>query len=57
VVIAGFPLLAVQPARTCGGRSLLPAAHARAVTTPLFTRGYRLATAATAIVLQYTAPL
>lgn len=57
VVIAGFLILAVRPGRACWDRSLLPAALAHAVTTLLFMWGNRLTSAATAIFLQYTAPL
>lgn len=57
LVIVAFLLLAVRPARHCYDRSLLPAALAHGITTLLFMWGNKLTTAATAIFLQYTAPL
>ena len=57
VVIASFMALAVRPALTLFDRSLLPAALAHGLTTVLFMWGNKLTTAATAIFLQYTAPL
>ncbi len=57
LVIATFLLAAVRPPRVCWDRSLIPAAVAHAVTTLLFMFGNKLASAATAIFLQYTAPL
>ena len=57
LVIVVFLLLAVRPARQCYDRSLLPAALAHGITTLLFMWGNKLTTAATAIFLQYTAPL
>ena len=57
VVIALFMALAVRPALRLFDRSLLPAALAHGLTTVLFMWGNKLTTAATAIFLQYTAPL
>lgn len=57
LVIAVFLALAVRPARRCWDRSLVPAAFAHAVTTLLFMWGNKLTSAATAIFLQYTAPI
>lgn len=57
LVIVVFLALAVRPARQLYTRALLPAAAAHAVTTLLFMWGNKLTTAATAIFLQYTAPL
>ena len=56
-VIALFLGLAVRPPRRCWNVGLLPAALAHAVTTLLFMWGNKLTSAATAIFLQYTAPL
>jgi len=57
LVIVAFLALAVRPARACYDRRLLPAALAHGVTTLLFMWGNKLTTAATAIFLQYTAPI
>jgi len=57
VVIVLFMVLAVRPRLALFDRSLLPAALAHGVTTILFMLGNKLTTAATAIFLQYTAPL
>ncbi|MGE3772933.1 MAG: DMT family transporter [Gammaproteobacteria bacterium] len=57
VVIVAFMTLAVRPALRLFDRTLLPAAVAHAATTILFMLGNKLTTAATAIFLQYTAPL
>ena len=57
LVISVFLALAVRPALRLFDRSLLPAAVAHAVTTLLFMWGNKLTTGATAIFLQYTAPL
>lgn len=57
VVIAIFLMLVIRPPRPCWDRALLPAALAHAVTTLLFMWGNKLASAATAIFLQYTAPI
>lgn len=57
LVIVAFLALAVRPAYSLYTRALLPAAAAHAVTTLLFMWGNKLTTAATAIFLQYTAPL
>lgn len=57
LVIVIFLVCAVRPARQCYDRRLLPAALAHGVTTLLFMWGNKLTTAATAIFLQYTAPL
>lgn len=57
VVIAVFMVLAVRPALALFDRRLLPAAFAHGLTTILFMWGNKLTTAATAIFLQYTAPL
>jgi DME family drug/metabolite transporter len=57
VVIVLFMALVVRPRRAVFDRSLLPAALAHGVTTILFMLGNKLTTAATAIFLQYTAPL
>jgi drug/metabolite transporter, DME family len=56
-VIALFLYLAVRPPKACWDRTLIPAALAHAATTLLFMWGNKLASAATAIFLQYTAPL
>jgi drug/metabolite transporter, DME family len=57
VVIVAFMVVAVRPRLAVFDRSLLPAALAHGVTTILFMLGNKLTTAATAIFLQYTAPL
>lgn len=57
VVIVVFMTLAVRPALACFDRRVLPAALAHGLTTVLFMWGNKLTTAATAIFLQYTAPL
>ncbi len=57
LVIVAFLALLVRPARRCWTARLLPAALAHAVTTVLFMWANKLTTAATAIFLQYTAPL
>ena len=57
LVIVVFLALAVRPPRRLYTRALVPAAAAHAVTTLLFMWGNKLTTAATAIFLQYTAPL
>jgi drug/metabolite transporter (DMT)-like permease len=57
VVIVAFMSLAVRPAWRLFDRSVIPAALAHAATTLLFMWGNKLTTAATAIFLQYTAPL
>ena len=57
VVIVAFMVVAVRPRLAVFDRSLLPAALAHGVTTVLFMLGNKLTTAATAIFLQYTAPL
>ena len=57
LVIAVFLTLVVRPPRACWDRQLLPAALAHAVTTLLFMWGNKLTSAATAIFLQYTAPI
>lgn len=57
VVIVLFLGLAVRPRLAVFDRSLLPAALAHGITTILFMLGNKLTTAATAIFLQYTAPL
>ena len=57
VVITLFLLIAVRPSRQCWDRKLVPAAVAHAVTTILFMVGNKLTSAATAIFLQYTAPV
>ena len=56
-VIALFLLVAVRPPRVCWDRKLVPAALAHGITTLLFMWGNKLTAAATAIFLQYTAPL
>ena len=56
-VIALFLLVAVRPPRICWDRALIPAALAHGITTLLFMWGNKLTAAATAIFLQYTAPL
>ncbi len=57
LVISIFLLLVIRPPRQCWDRQLLPAALAHAATTLLFMWGNKLTNAATAIFLQYTAPL
>lgn len=57
LVIALFLGLVVRPPKACWNRQLLPAAVAHAVTTVLFMFGNKLTSAATAIFLQYTAPI
>lgn len=57
LVIVIFLALAVRPALRHFDRRLLPAALAHGVTTLLFMWGNKLTTAATAIFLQYTAPI
>ncbi len=57
VVIVLFMAIVVRPALRLFDRTLLPAALAHAVTTLLFMLGNKMTTAATAIFLQYTAPL
>lgn len=57
LVIVGFLGLVVRPPRACWDRQLLPAAVAHAITTLLFMWGNKLTSAATAIFLQYTAPV
>ena len=57
LVIAVFLMLAVRPPRRLFTRALLPAAVAHGATTLLFMWGNKLTTGATAIFLQYTAPL
>ena len=57
VVIVVFMAIAVRPALRHFDRSLLPAALAHGTTTILFMLGNKMTTAATAIFLQYTAPL
>jgi len=57
VVIVLFMAIAVRPAWRLFDRTLLPAALAHGATTILFMLGNKLTTAATAIFLQYTAPL
>ena len=57
VVIALFLGLVIRPPRRYFDRRLLPAALAHSATTLLFMWGNKLTTAATAIFLQYTAPL
>ena len=57
LIVSVFLLLAVRPPRACWNRALLPAALAHATTTLLFMWGNKLASAATAIFLQYTAPV
>jgi drug/metabolite transporter (DMT)-like permease len=56
-VIALFLLVAIRPPRICWDRKLIPAALAHGITTLLFMWGNKLTAAATAIFLQYTAPL
>ena len=56
-VIALFLLVAIRPPRVCWDRTLIPAALAHGITTLLFMWGNKLTAAATAIFLQYTAPL
>jgi drug/metabolite transporter, DME family len=57
VVIAGFLWMVIRPPRQCWDRALIPAAIAHAITTLLFMWGNKLTSAATAIFLQYTAPI
>ncbi len=57
LVITGFLWLVIRPPRICWDRALVPAALAHAITTLLFMLGNKLTSAATAIFLQYTAPI
>jgi DME family drug/metabolite transporter len=57
VVITAFLAAAVRPSRRLFTKALIPAAVAHAITTLLFMWGNKLTSAATAIFLQYTAPV